>query len=406
MSTVSAPFELYRTASEVSVPVEREPLILIVDDIPRNLQVLGSILSESGYSVSVASSGQGALDAIGAQIPDLILLDVQMPDIDGLDVCRRLKAEKKTADIPIIFLTARIEAEDIVQGFEAGAVDYITKPFVATELLARVRTHLRVKQYHDLIASQNQHLQALNAEKSELLSVVAHDLKSPLTNVQLLADILDRKSETLTPERIREYADDLRQSSDRMLALINNILNIHSIETGNFTLAIDRTSVNYVIEQIVSEYRLQAQKKSIAIEYAAVNANLAVYADPMAFAQIVANLVSNAIKYSPPQTIVSLSVQMVKHQGSNASSGDGVSMVQVAVRDEGPGLSDDDQQRLFTKFARLSSKPTGGESSTGLGLSIVKRLALAMGGDVFCQSALGQGSTFSVVLPYADENDA
>jgi signal transduction histidine kinase len=370
---------------------DREQLILIVDDIPRNLQVLGSILGDNGYSVNVASNGQGALDAISAQPPDLILLDVQMPDIDGMEVCKRLKADPATSSIPVMFLTARTEADDIVHGFEAGAVDYITKPFVATELLARVRTHLKIKQYSDLTGAQNKNLQALNSEKSELLSVVAHDLKSPLTNVQLLADMLDRKSDSITPERIREYADDLRQSSDRMLALINNILNIHAIETGNYPLAIDRVELGPLVERAVGEYRLQAQRKNIAVELAAVPA-LSIYADPMAFLQVLTNLLSNAIKYSTQNTTVRVSVEAAS------------AMVRVTVQDEGPGISEADQKRLFQKFARLSARPTGGESSTGLGLSIVKRLAEAMGGDVRCQSAVGNGSTFWVEVPAVNES--
>jgi signal transduction histidine kinase len=383
--------------SSYSAP-DREPLILIVDDIPRNLQVLGSILGDNGYSVNVASNGQGALDVISAQPPDLILLDVQMPDIDGMEICKRLKADPATSAIPVMFLTARTETDDIVRGFETGAVDYITKPFVATELLARVRTHLKIKQYSDLISSQNQSLQALSNEKSELLSVVAHDLKSPLTNVHLIAEMFERKSDVITPERIREYADDLRQSSDRMLALINNILNIHAIETGNYPLSIDRVDATPLVERAVSEYHLQAKRKQIAIELALLP-DIALYADPMALLQVLTNLLSNAIKYSPQQTTIRVRMEIGEQKSTEGAS----KLARIFVQDEGPGISVEDQQRLFQKFARLAARPTGGESSTGLGLSIVKRLAEAMGGDVRCESTLGKGTTFWVEIPVMAE---
>jgi two-component system, sensor histidine kinase and response regulator len=388
---------------------DREPLILIVDDIPRNLQVLGSILGENGYSVSVASSGQAALEAIAAQPPDLILLDIQMPDIDGIEVCKRLQSDGATKSIPVMFLTARTETDDIVRGFEVGAVDYITKPFVSTELMARVRTHLKIKHFTDLTAAQNRHLQALDDEKNELLSVVAHDLKSPLTNVQLLADMLDHKSESIAPDGIREYAQDLRQSSDRMVSLINNILNIHAIETSSYPLAIDRIDSVPLVERVVNEYKLQAEKKSIVLELAIgsdVGVETWIEADVMAFIQVVSNLVSNAVKYSPYQTTVRVRLETAagKASGGAAESSDTPKTVvkkilRVCVQDEGPGISPKDQVRLFQKFARLTARPTGGESSTGLGLSIVKRLAEAMRGTVRYEAAQPKGSIFVAEFP-------
>ncbi len=364
----------------------REPLILIVDDIPRNLQVLGSILGENGYSVNVASNGKGALDSVAAQMPDLILLDVQMPDIDGIEVCKQLQSDPQTAHIPVIFLTARTDTEDIVRGFEAGAVDYITKPFFFAELLARVRTHLKIKQYSDIITEQNQHLQAFDQEREEFLGIIAHDLKNPLSNIHLLAELLERKRADITPAQLKTYADDLNLATDRMVCLIDNLLNLHALDTGNFTFSVEPVDVVPIVVNIVEEYRLHANNKHITL---AVNAPATAIAqtDHTAFTQVLDNLVSNAIKYSPDGAEVNVTVSALP------------SAVSIAVQDKGAGIASEEQSLLFTKFVRLSTKPTGGESSTGLGLSIVKRLTEAMDGTVRCESTVGKGSIFTIEFP-------
>jgi signal transduction histidine kinase len=373
------------------VPPEREQLILIVDDISRNLQVLGSILGEHGYSVNVASHGQGALDSLAAQMPDLILLDIQMPDIDGLEVCRRLKSDATTRNIPVIFLTARTETDDIVRGFEAGAVDYITKPFVSAELLARVRTHLKMKQYSDLIVQQNRHLQELDNEKNEMLGIVAHDLKNPIASIQLMADLIEHKQGVVPPEQLQSYANDLGQATQKMMALIKNLLDIHHIESGKFILRLAPVDILPMVEHLAGEYRLRAEHKSLTLRVHHPEHLPMIHADETAVYQVLDNLVSNAVKYSPHGKSVTIECRA------------DAAVVRFIVRDEGPGLSEEDQQKLFGKFARLSAQPTGGESSTGLGLSIVKRLVEQMHGVVRCESRLGEGAAFIVEFPISTE---
>ena len=159
-------------------------LILVVDDISKNLQVVGTLLRKEGYRIVPATSGAQALERVRAETPDLILLDLMMPDMDGLEVCRRLKADPSTLSIPVIFLTASNEMEHLVQGFEVGAVDYVTKPFNPPELLARVRTHLELKHARDTIVRYGQELSLLNEEKNEFMGIAAHDLRSPLGTIQ------------------------------------------------------------------------------------------------------------------------------------------------------------------------------------------------------------------------------
>lgn len=364
-----------------------EPVILIVDDIPRNLQVLGSILGENGYSVNVASSGQGALDSIAAQVPDLLLLDIQMPDIDGIEVCKRLQNDPQTSSIPVIFLTARTETDDIVRGFESGAVDYITKPFFFTELLARVRTHLKIKRYSDIITAQNQHLQQLHEEKNEFLGTITHDIANPLTSLQVTAELLERKSTSLNPEQIVQYARDLRLATSQIASLSNNLLNMSALESGTLRLDSEPVDLITLLQDSITKYRVQAEAKTIII-------NLEIQAEqPLTFNtdrtllfRIIDNLLSNALKYSPHGTTVELRVT------SGAS-------LQISVADEGPGIQPGEQHLLFTRFARIDTHPTAGESSTGLGLFIVHRLTQLLHGTITYQNRPGGGSVFILELP-------
>lgn len=357
-----------------------EALILIVDDIPRNLQVLGSILSENGFGVSVASSGQGALDAIAANKPDVVLLDIQMPDMDGFDVCTTLKANPATADVPVIFLTARTEIDDIVRGFEVGAVDYITKPFISQELLARVRTHLR-------LVRQNKRLHDLNSEKDEFLGIAAHDLRNPLSKIQFIAEKMAYERDSFTSELINDAAQDIVHTVGGMMELISNLLDTNAIEQGKLALELNPIEMGVIVEHIVRDYEARAATKKITLRYEQGEDLPMVQADEVAIAQIMDNLISNAIKYSPTRTQVTT---RLFRQGD---------VVRLDVQDQGLGMSDDDKKRLFQKFARLSAQPTGNEHSIGLGLSIVKTLVDRLHAEISVESAVGKGTTFTILFP-------
>ncbi len=359
-----------------------EALILIVDDIARNLQVLGSILSENGFGVSVASSGQGALDAIAEQAPDIILLDIQMPDMDGFEVCRRLKLQAATRDVPVIFLTARTETEDIVRGFELGAVDYITKPFISQELLARVRTHLSV-------VRQNKRLADLNKEKDEFLGIAAHDLRNPLSKIQFIAEKMSYKADSFTPDLIKEASADIAHTVAGMMELVSNLLDVNAIEQGHLRTELNPIEIEHIVEHIVRDYDARAAKKKITLHYTHDPALPLVLADEVAIVQILDNLISNAVKYSPFNK--SVTVRLLTETDA----------VRLEVEDAGPGISDDDQKKMFRKFARLSAQPTGGEHTIGLGLSIVKKLVEDIKAEISVRSVLGKGTTFIVRIPLA-----
>ncbi len=361
-----------------------ESLILVVDDVQHNIQVVGTMLREAGYSIMPATSGAAALQRVQKKVPDLILLDLMMPEMDGLEVCRRLKADPATQPIPIIFLTASNEMSHLVQGLEAGAVYYVTKPFNPPELLARVRTHLELKHARDTIVRCGQELRWLNEEKNEFMGIAAHDLRNPLSAIKGYAEMVMEDAQDLSNRELEENGRRIQDTAARMVEMVQNLLDANRIERGEMRLDILPNDLRPLLQSVIETQRARATAKqqTILLEVPATPAMSRVDANIML--QVLENLVSNAVKYSPPGK--NIFVRLVHSADS----------VRCEVQDEGPGLSAEDQKKLFGKFARLSAKPTGGEHSTGLGLSIVKKMVEAMNGRVWCESELGKGATFTV----------
>lgn len=377
--------------------------ILIVDDVPENIHLLGIMLQKRGFEVTSCTNGADALEAIGARLPDLVLLDISMPEMDGFEVTRRLKNSALTRDIPIIFLTAFTDKKRTVEGFELGGVDYITKPYNAPELFARLRTHLELKYTKDLLLLRNQELQEaneklhqLNTDKDELLGIVAHDLKSPLSAIRGIADAL--VNDTTLPGDVEfEFKQTILSTSDRMFTLIAELLSANTIERGGVTFIKNPVSVGDTVQSIVHQYEKQAENKALTFDLTIEKPAIA-YTDEFALHQICENFISNALKYSPHGKIIAVRVASKTYTANGKAAHN---TVRIEVQDQGPGLSEDDQTKLFGKFMRLSARPTGGEHSTGLGLSIVKKLADAMGATIGCKSTLGFGSTFFLEVPCA-----
>ena len=354
--------------------------ILVEDDISKNLQVVGTILRNEGYHVMPATSGLQALERVSAQPPDLILLDLMMPEMDGLEVCSRLKADPLTRQIPVIFLTASNEMEHLMKGFEAGAVDYITKPFNAPELLARVRTHLELKHARE-------RLREMNEEKNEFMGIAAHDLRNPLSAIQGYAEMIIEDAQSLAHRDLEGNGQRIREAAKRMTEMVQNFLDANRIERGELKLNMAISDLSPLLQSVLETQSPHATAKGQNIQLELPPTPTLALADVSITLQVFENLVSNAVKYSPPGKKIFVRLK--------AEAG----VVRFEVEDQGPGLSKEDQKKLFGKFARLSAKPTGGEHSTGLGLSIVKRLVEAMNGKVWCESELGMGATFIVTIP-------
>lgn len=370
---------------------DRPRRVLIVDDLEANLQLLTGQLAEFGFDVVPTRDGNSALPLARDHKPDLILLDVVMPDKDGYQVCRELKADPVTTDIPVIFITARKKTEDILRGLQCGAVDYITRPFHSDELIARARIHIESKSSRDLLLAYNRQLQRMTAhlrrvsdDKSRLLGIVSHDIRGAFSNVVSVARLM--AEEEVSGEEARELIEGLGMEAEYMISLSENLLNVDAIEKHSMQLQMEKVEVKSLVDFALQTHQVAAHAKQSS--FSVRTDDSAIRGDLFACRQILSNLVSNAIKYSSNGSHIHISGQ--KHP-------DG--LIHLLVRDQGIGISREDQLRLFLPFSRGSNAGVSHEHSVGLGLSIVKFMTEKMGGTVECESTPGLGSTFKVSLP-------
>lgn len=359
------------------------PTILVVDDQEPNVQLVCGFLLDEGYEVVPASNGPQALERIASQLPDLILMDLLMPGMDGFALCQRVRLIPECAAIPVIFLSAADESEFIVRALESGGVDYITKPFRKAELIARVRTHLALKTSRDKLAQ-------LLCEKDELMAVLAHDLKNPLTAIGLSVQTLQSKTDP-DPSFLAKVTGTIESTVNQMRTTIETLLSEKASERAEFPLTYQPINLQAAIKDAAGALRSAAAAKQIKLEVEGPNASIIVQADAQALRHILDNLFSNAIKFSPYGSTVIITAQQ------NAEE-----MPAVTVADQGPGLTEADMAGLFQKYSRLSARPTAGESSTGLGLAIVKMLTERMSGTVKGENRPdGPGALFTLCLPPA-----
>ena len=355
--------------------------ILVVDDQSSNVQVVGLILGTLGHEIIPASDGPTALKRVEALVPDLILLDLLMPGMSGRDVCLELKKNPEWRDIPVIFLSAADDKDLIVSALDAGGVDYITKPFNQAELISRVRTQLALKAARD-------RLKELAEDKDELLGILAHDLKNHLGGLNMSAKLLYERIRNLHDERIQRLAENAFYSSGQLLAFVKDFLANaaaeHKFEPQLTTVDAADTAV-----AAIRLFEDRVRHKQLEIETDFPDETLIVLADAHALDQVFSNLLSNAVKFSPPGK----KIQVAIHGNGR--------YVECTIKDEGPGFTEEDKVRMFRRYGRLSARPTAGETSTGLGLSIVRKLVLAMNGELACESNPGQGAAFTFRLPKA-----
>jgi two-component system, sensor histidine kinase and response regulator len=361
-------------------------LILAVDDQPENLMVFEADLEDAGYRVKLAENGPAALKKIDEQRPDLVLLDVSMPGLDGYEVCRRIRSREDTRDLPVIMVTGRDSVEDIVEGLDAGAYDYITKPIEPRILLARIRTQLRVKQLQDALKKSIQELEHLQQLRSDFVAMITHDMKAPLTSIVGLSGMLmEEEPGALPTEEFRESLGNINTNGRKLTQLINDFLTFSRIEAGKLEFHFEPIDLNLCIMQAVSLFKYQAEKKNIRIQYNPRSEAPDILGDDAQIERALGNLLSNAIKYSQAGQTVGVELTLI---------GD---WLQVEIRDEGPGIEPDLLPRLFDRYFRVRSPEK--TEGTGLGLSIVKSVAEAHGGSVDVETAPGQGSRFVLRFP-------
>ncbi len=371
---------------------ETTATILVVDDSPDNLMLMREMLKDT-YRVRTANSGEQALGiARSATPPDLILLDIMMPGMDGYEVCRRLGTDASTAHIPVVFLTASTEEEDERRGLELGAVDYIVKPASAPIVRARVHNHLALKAMTNVMREKNVELEQArvvadkaNLAKSEFLSRMSHELRSPLNAVIGFAQLMETDTPPPT-ESQRESLKLILQGGWYLLTLINEILDLAVIESGQLTPLMEPVRLSELVPECRDMMSDLARRRTVTIHSPPLDPLLLVYADRTRLKQVLINLLSNAIKYNREGGTVTIACERL-----NAAR------VRISVTDTGEGLTPPQQARLFESFNRLG-REQGHEQGTGIGLVVSKRLIELMNGRIGVDSTVGVGSTFWLEL--------
>ncbi|MBC7869426.1 MAG: response regulator, partial [Chitinophagaceae bacterium] len=336
-----------------------------------------------GYITHSANSGAEGLRLLGEHPIDIVLLDIMMPQISGLEVLKIIRESTEYADLPVLLISGLAETDDITKGLRLGANDYITKPFDIDIIRARVKTQGEVKRLNDerklLITS----LKAANHMKDHLMRIASHDLRNPLNNLQILNQLL-RSFAADNPE-MNGYLDLARDSINLMKEFIQQFFESEVLRDNAMDVKKESVSLEVLLDRVTKQHILIAEKKNIWLETRAVSGH--VLADSARLLQVLSNLVSNAIKYSPQGSTIQ--VRSVESEG----------IMRVEVVDQGAGIPADERNHLFQPFAKLSTRPTDGESSMGLGLWIVKQLMTLQQGDVGVECPTEGGSVFWITLP-------
>lgn len=363
--------------------------ILVVDDDRLNIRILGGILKGENYVVTEADTAEKALELYAQFEPDLVLLDVMLPGIDGFEACRRLKKTYGDKTAPVIFITAKTQSDDIVTGLEAGGVDYLPKPFKPKEVIARIRAHLNNQILREQAQTLVEQLSRANAAKNKFLGMAAHDLRNPLASIRGLSEFLREGAVgPLTPDQV-ELVDTIHGAAQSMLDMVNELLDVATIESGELRVALEPHNLVDVLAKSVALTNMEAVKKQTRVVFEPHTTSVVLMIDAPKMKQVVDNLLSNAVKYSPPGSTVTAIV------GLNAEA----DSCYFAVRDQGPGIPENERDKLFKDFSRLSAKPTGGEKSTGLGLAICRKIVEAHRGTIAAENLPGRGCEFRVTLP-------
>ena len=365
--------------------VEQEQSVLIVDDEPACLRTLQEALRDLDCRILVSKSGEKAISIAQSQSPSVILLDVAMTGMDGFETCAHLKQDPLTSNSVVIFLSAHQDVKSRLRGLKVGGVDYINKPFSADEVRAKVETHLEMQRLQRELKIKNDELKEANEQQNFLLGMAAHDLRTPLTAILIAAKTLRRRSK-LNPEQEEELIDIVEGSSEEMQGLIEELLSVSRLRSEAVRLNRSPVDLNALVLSRLSLHQFMAENKEITIE-TELTPLPELKLDPGKIAQVFDNLISNAIKYSWPKSVVAIS-----------SARDDKS-VTVSVADNGVGIEAQELGKVFEPFSKIQSKPTSGEQSHGLGLSIVNNIVRSHGGQAMVQSVKGKGSKFSIKFP-------
>lgn len=359
--------------------------ILVVDDQPANLRAVSALLSRHGYEVETAGNGGEALALATTRVPDLLLLDMIMPGMDGFELLAEIKQLPELLKLPVVFLTAAQDRELLLRAFDAGAVDYVTKPFMPEELLARVNAHVGLKLTRD-------RLERVARERQELVNLVAHDLKNPLSSVLFASDVL--RNDGCKPDRVPRYLEMIHESASDALGYIRRYLETQAMRANERRDGAASVLLSDVVAWIVGRYELQLESRGLRLDTTRAGNDSRVAIDGLVLRQVAENLVGNAMKYAPDSAI-ELSIR-------SGSPG----FWQLLVEDRGPGIPAGRQRELFKPFVRLTEADSADGLSSGLGLSLAKQILADSGGQLWYEDREGGGARFVIELPAATDTGA
>ncbi len=361
--------------------------ILIVDDVMSNVLLLKVLLTNEKFAIATASNGRQALEQVEKENPDLVLLDVMMPDMSGFEVAQHLKSNPNTADIPIIFLTALNSTADIVKGFQVGANDFISKPFNKEELIIRVTHQISLVAAKRLILSKTEELQRTIAGRDKLYSVIAHDLRSPMGSIKMVLNmlILNLPSEKIGAE-MYELLTMANQTTEDVFSLLDNLLKWTKSQIGKLNVVYQDVDLVEVTDGVIEIFSMVASLKKIRIREMKPE-KMMVNADIDMLKTVVRNLLSNAIKFSKENSEVLVKMEEV----------DGMAV--VSVQDYGCGISEEGQKKLLHTDTHFRTFGTNNEEGSGLGLLLCKDFVVKNGGKLWFTSKEGEGSIFSFSIP-------
>lgn len=361
--------------------------ILIVDDVMSNVLLLKVLLTNEKFAIATASNGRQALEQVEKENPDLVLLDVMMPDMSGFEVAQHLKSNPNTADIPIIFLTALNSTADIVKGFQVGANDFISKPFNKEELIIRVTHQISLVAAKRLILSKTEELQRTIVGRDKLYSVIAHDLRSPMGSIKMVLNmlILNLPSEKIGAE-MYELLTMANQTTEDVFSLLDNLLKWTKSQIGKLNVVYQDVDLVEVTDGVIEIFSMVASLKKIRIREMKPE-KMMVNADIDMLKTVVRNLLSNAIKFSKENSEVLVKMEEV----------DGMAV--VSVQDHGCGISEEGQKKLLHTDTHFSTFGTNNEEGSGLGLLLCKDFVVKNGGKLWFTSKEGEGSIFSFSIP-------
>jgi len=368
----------------MTAPLRPKANILVVDDTIENLRLLSSMLSECGYEVRPVTNGRQALQAVERDPPDLVLLDINMPEMNGYEVCSRLKANPAVKDVPVVFLTALGDIADKVKAFDVGGIDYITKPFQLEEVQARVKTHVALRHASVELSLSYEKLASLEKLRDNLVHMIVHDMRSPLTVLAGHLELLCASTGSSLDEDARADLNAARKSARVLTGMANDLLDVSRLEEQRLPIRLDAHDVGVLVAEVTESLRHLERARTIELCAAP---SLLGRCDAEILRRIVENLLSNAIKHTPAGESIRVSVASEE------------SWIRIEVRDNGRGVPPEARERIFERFGALETRTAGKYHSAGLGLSFCKLAIEALGGAIGVRDGDPRGSVFWCSVP-------